>query len=45
MEHKTRMQAKAVANDRYRYIMDLCTGGVDRTDAINCIIPEDKTDR
>lgn len=38
MDHKTWMQARALANVRYRYIMDLCTGGVDRTDAINCII-------
>ncbi|MGA7543005.1 MAG: hypothetical protein WBW34_08080 [Nitrososphaeraceae archaeon] len=32
------MQARALANVRYRYIMNLCTSGVDRTDAINCII-------
>ncbi|MGB8776782.1 MAG: hypothetical protein WCC82_00955 [Nitrososphaeraceae archaeon] len=38
MDHKTWMQARALANVRYRYIMDLCTGGFDRTDAINCII-------
>ncbi|MFZ0648249.1 MAG: hypothetical protein WAM27_08525 [Nitrososphaeraceae archaeon] len=32
------MQARALANVRSRYIMYLCTRGVDRTDAINCII-------
>jgi hypothetical protein len=32
------MQARDLANVRYRYIMNLCTRGVDRTDAINCII-------
>jgi hypothetical protein len=31
------MQARAIANVYYRYIMDLCTGRVDRRDAINCI--------
>jgi len=38
MDHKIWMQARAIANVCYRYIMNLCTGGVDRTDAINCII-------
>jgi hypothetical protein len=32
------MQARAIANVRYGYILNLSTGGVDRADAINCVI-------
>jgi hypothetical protein len=32
------MQARTIANVHYGYILNLSTGGVDRTDAINCVI-------
>ena len=34
---KTKLQARAIANDCYKYIMDLTTGGVIVTDAIKYI--------
>lgn len=34
---KTKLQARAIANDYYKYIMDLTTGGVIVTDAIKYV--------
>jgi transposase len=34
---KTKLQARAIANDCYKYIMDLTTGGVIVTDAIKFV--------
>jgi hypothetical protein len=34
---RTKLQARAIANDCYRYIMDLTTGGVIITDAIKFV--------
>jgi transposase len=35
---KTKLQARAIANDCYKYIMDLVTNGVVITDAMNYVI-------
>jgi DNA-binding transcriptional regulator LsrR (DeoR family) len=35
---KTKLQARAIANDCYKYIMDLTTNGAIVTDAIKCVI-------
>jgi transposase-like protein len=35
---KTKLQARAIANDCYKYIMDLTTNGVVITDAMNFVI-------
>ena len=37
MDHKTRIQALALANDCYKYLMDLTTNGVVITDAIKFV--------
>ena len=34
---KTKLQARAIANDCYKYIMDLTTNGVVITDAIKYV--------
>jgi transcriptional regulator with PAS, ATPase and Fis domain len=34
---KTKLQARAIANDCYKYIMDLCTGGVICTQALQYV--------
>jgi IS30 family transposase len=34
---KTKLQARAIANDCYKYIMDLTTNGVDITDAMKYV--------
>src|SRR6187551_1319710 len=34
---RTKLQARAIANDCYKYIMDLTTGGVIITDAIKFV--------
>jgi hypothetical protein len=35
---RTKLQARAIANDCYKYIMDLTTNGVVITDAMNYVI-------
>ena len=34
---RTKLQARAIANDCYKYIMDLATGGIIVTDAIKFV--------